>query len=86
MVNDIKYETDEQKSEIFANNLKNIFCPAQETVFDDSFKTKVDNPVNNNDFEWHCYILSVKSIIYQAPSQAKISRQNGLTIYHIDSF
>ncbi len=56
VVNDIKYSTDKEKSEVFAQNLQQLFCPAQESFFDETFKSRVDEKVKNHDFSKHRYL------------------------------
>ena len=53
--NDRKYLTDHEKAEIFSKNLQKTFSPAQESNFDEYFKTIVDERVKNHDFSKHNY-------------------------------
>jgi hypothetical protein len=55
VVNDIYYSTDHEKAEIFSKNLQQTFSPAQETNFDENFKTRVDERVKNHGFSQHNY-------------------------------
>jgi hypothetical protein len=49
-VNYRNYSTDHEKADIFLKNLQETFSPAQETNFDENFKTIVDERVKNHDF------------------------------------
>ena len=43
VVNNVKYETDEQKANLFLTNLKDSFSFNDDSIFDNEFKKQVDN-------------------------------------------
>ena len=49
VVNNIKYETDEQKANLFLNNLKETFSKNNNPIFDHEFKMKVEKIIENKD-------------------------------------
>ena len=55
LVDGKRYETDEQKSELFAKNLKKTFSLGDDVLFDGTFKAKVENRIKNHDFSKHNY-------------------------------
>ena len=55
VIDEHKYITDDEKADIFAKILEQTFSPAQDKIFDENFKTKVESKVNNHDFSKHKY-------------------------------
>ena len=55
IVNNIKYETDEQKANLFASNLSETFSSITNQNFDNEFKSKVEKTIENTDFSKHAY-------------------------------
>ena len=82
-----KYETDNEKANLFADILKNTFCDTNDSGFDSNFKLKVESVINNHDFSKHnysrqtCFTLNdlhdvVKSLkSHSAPGQDGIHNQ-----------
>jgi hypothetical protein len=82
-----KYETDNEKANLFADILKNTFCDTTNARFDSNFNDKVESVINNHDFSKHNYsrpscftlkdlndvIKSLKS--HSAPGQDGIHNQ-----------
>ncbi len=52
ILNDTKYETDEQKANLFLKNLKETFSANNDSNFDE-FKKKVEQKIDSVDFSKH---------------------------------
>jgi hypothetical protein len=53
IMNDTKYETDEQKVNLFLKNLKETFSDNIDSNFDSEFKVKVEQKIDSVDFSKH---------------------------------
>ena len=81
------YESEEDKANLFAENLKRTFSDQNDPRFDEKFKLRVENYVVNHDFDKHqynnkeCFTLKDLNIIirnlknHSAPGQDKIHNQ-----------
>ncbi len=53
ILNDTKYETDEQKANLFLKNLKETFSANIDSNFDSDYKIKVEQKIDSVDFSKH---------------------------------
>ena len=77
IVNNIKYETDEQKANLFASNLSETFSSITNQNFDNEFKSKVEKTIENTDFSKHAFnkkdLLDIKDLNLAIQQQNKRS-------------
>ena len=55
IINNLKYETVQQKADLFSNMLKETFSSSNEKIFDNKFKIKIEEIVENTDFSKHAF-------------------------------